>query len=264
MTTEESILQDLGDNKDKQWYELYPERLAEEIGLMRSAFPHLVPEHTAGGNISWSGKITCSLEDGTELYALEGRIECPRDYPIVFPKVIDVNGTLADKKCPHLNDDKKTLCYGNRLDPSLNFAGDTRIKNVAEYVAVFLGRQWYFERYSYWPDGQLHGAKTFLEHELQVARIEPTALCPCALNDKTYRDCHMRGVADLLQEMESNLKPEIRRRVEKHGRNDPCPCGKKKTDGGHLKFKKCCEQNLNFPSSKMFLLLKFPSLLQGS
>jgi hypothetical protein len=175
--------------------------------------------------------------------------------------VFDVNEVLADKKCPHLNDDKKSLCYGNRLDPSLNFVGDTRIKNVVEYIAVFLGRQWHFERYGNWPDGQLHGANSFLEYELKIGSIDPTALCPCALNDKNYRNCHMKGVADLLLKMESNLKPEIRSEIEKPGRNDPCLCGKKKSDGSPMKFKKCCEPNLNFSSSKAFLLLKFPNLL---
>jgi len=261
MTPIESILRDLGDNKDEQWYELYPERLTEEIKLMRTAFPHLTFEHAAGENVAWTGKVSCHLEDGTELYALEVRIECSKNYPIVFPKVIDVNGVLVEKKCPHLNDDKKTLCYGNRLDPALDFAGGTRIKNVVEYIAIFLGRQWHFERYGHWPQGQLHGVSTFLDHELKVGHIDPLALCPCALTDKTYKDCHMQGVANLLLEMDSKLKPEVRSRLVKLGRNDPCPCGKKKDNGDPVKFKKCCERDLNFPSSKVFLLLKFPNML---
>lgn len=261
---EESILQNLGNNRGKQWYELYPERLAEEIELMRATFPDFTLKHNPGENVSWSGKVACCLENGEELYLLNVKIECPQNYPVVFPKVFDVDKILDNKKCPHLNDDKKTLCYGNRLDPSLNFLEGTRIKNVVEYIAVFLGRQWYFERYGYWPDGQLHGANTFLEYELQVGSIEPIALCPCALNDKTYRNCHMRGVADLLQKMELNLKPEIRNRIQKPGRNDPCPCEKTKDDGNPIKFKKCCEPKLNFSSSKTFLLLKFPRVLQES
>src|SRR5690606_30002272 len=113
--------------KDKQWYELYPERLVEEIELMQSSFPHLTLQRIPGENISWLGKISCCLDDGTELYALEIKIECSRNYPIVFPKAIDVNEVLANKKCPHLHNDKKTLCYGNRLDSSLNFTANTRI-----------------------------------------------------------------------------------------------------------------------------------------
>jgi len=261
---EESILQNLGNNKGKQWYELYPERLAAEVELMRTAFPDFVLTHTSGENITWSGKVTCSLDDGTELYSLNIKIECPQNYPVVFPKVFDLDEVLDRKKCPHLNDDKKTLCYGNRLDSSLNFLGDTRVKNVVEYIAVFLGRQWYFERYGHWPDGQLHGANTFLDYELKSGRIEPTALCPCALNDKTYRDCHMKGVANLLLQMDNHLKPEIRNGIPKIGRNDPCPCGKLKDDGSPMKYKKCCEQNLNFPNSKTFLFFKFPQFIQGS
>ncbi len=263
MTPTESILRNLGDNKDKQWYQLYPERLAEEIELMNSWFPHIILDYKDGKNVSWTGRVSCHLEDGAELYALEVRIECPRDYPIVFPKVIDVNGVLIDKKCPHLNDDKKTLCYGNRLDPSLDFISGTRIKNVVEYIAVFLGRQWHFERYGYWPHGQLHGIHTFLDHEVKVGRIDPLALCPCALSEKTYKDCHMRGVANILLEMESKLKPEIRSKIVKPERNSPCPCGAKKPDGSAVKFKKCCERNLNFPSSKAFLFLKFPNIFKG-
>lgn len=261
MTPTESILRDLGDNNDKQWYELYPERLAGEIELMRATFPHLTLEHVTGENVAWIGQVSCSREDGTELYALEVHIECPRNYPIVFPKVIDVKGVLVGKKCPHLNDDKKTLCYGNRLDPSLNFVGETRIKNVVEYIAVFLGRQWHFERYGYWPDGQLHGVNTFLDYELKIGRIDPSALCPCALTDKPYKDCHMQGVANLLLEMELKLKPEIRSKIVKPGRNSPCPCGAEKSSGEPVKFKKCCERNLNFSSSKVFLLLKFQNML---
>lgn len=260
MTPTESILRDLGDNNGKQWYELYPERLAEEIELMQAAFPHLTIENKAGENVAWVGNISCNREGGTRLYSLEVRIECPRNYPIIFPKVIDVNGVLADKKCPHLNDDKKTLCYGNRLDSSLDFVGETRIKNVVEYIAVFLGRQWHLERYGYWPEGQLHGVNAFLDYELKVDRIDPLALCPCALTDKAYKDCHMQGVINLLREMESKLKPEIKNRIVKPGRNDPCPCGKKKENGTPVKFKKCCERNLNFSSSKMFLLMKFKNL----
>ncbi len=264
MNPEESILQNLGNNSSAQWYELYPERLDEEIVLLHSAFPELILEYTPGQNISWTGKVTCKLENDSELYSLIIKIECSRDYPIVFPKVTDVNSILFGKQCPHLHDDKKTLCYGNRLDSSLNFTNDTRIKNVAEYVAVFLGRQWYFERYGYWPDGQLHGMDTFLEYEIKTRKIEPDSLCPCALNSKTYKECHMKGVANLLQQMERNLKPEISVKIQKPGRNDSCPCGKKKGDGRNMKYKACCERTLNFPNSKVFLLLKFKDYYLGS
>lgn len=244
MTITESILRDLGDNNNKHWYELYPERLTEEIDLMKTIFPHFTLENKAGENVAWVGSISCNREDGTELYKLKVRIECPQNYPIVFPKVIDINGILADKNCPHLNNDKKTLCYGNRLDPSLDFTGVTRIKNVVEYVAVFLGRQWYFERYDYWPHGQLHGIFAFLDYELNIGRINPLALCPCALGNKTYEDCHKRQVDDFLRRLEQKIP-----NLEKPRRNERCPCGRTKDDGSPMKFKRCC-------NNRVFLFLR--------
>lgn len=256
MKSEELTPLDLGGSERSHWYELFPERFAEEVELMSSVFPSFVLGHNAGKDVTWTGRVAFYREDRTELYALDIRIECPREYPIVFPRVIDEKGVLAEKGCPHIYaDNKKVLCYGNRLDPSLDFSGKTRIKDLVEYIAVFLGRQWHFEQYGYWPHGQPHGMDAFLEHELNVGRIDPLGLCPCGLNGKTYGECHLKALANQLLQQERLLKPEFRNKLKRPGRNDPCPCGQKKVDGIPLKFKKCCERKVNFPTSMLFLLM---------
>jgi preprotein translocase subunit SecA len=39
------------------------------------------------------------------------------------------------------------------------------------------------------------------------------------------------------------VKKQPIRKEAKVGRNDPCPCGKKKPDGSPVKYKNCCGRN---------------------
>ncbi|MBI4085668.1 MAG: hypothetical protein HY433_00245 [Candidatus Liptonbacteria bacterium] len=253
--TEESLLHDLGENKNKQWYQLYPDRLTEEIKLMRSAYPAFTLHHQEGENIYWLGKATAFKPDGSELYSLNVKVECSREYPIVFPQVFDSDSLLAKHKCPHLTINQganSAICYGNRLDPQLDFLAATRVKNVVDYICVFLIRQWYFEHYGKWLDGQPHGVIPFLEHEVKNGPVDPNKLCPCGMTSKLYRNCHLPIVAKFLYEQDVKLKDDFKRIVPKIGRNDECPCGKK------TKSKKCCFGKLNHSSSKFFLLMKYP------
>ena len=257
MMKKELTPRDLGE--DKQWYELHPERLREEIELMRSAFPNMTLHHKPGENISWSGRIVFYHENGSELYGLEVRIECPYDYPTTFPRVSDVNRVLDKKGCPHLYDDRESICYGNRFDLSLDFIGKTRIKNLSEYIAVFLGYQWYFEYHGDWVDGQLHSVLAFLEYELKSGPISKSDLCPCGQNSKKYENCCMEKVLSMLRQMEGIIKHHFKvdciRKIEK---NDPCPCGSKKKNEQPRKFRRCCKRGLNFPSNEIFNFLRFP------
>lgn len=253
--TDESILRNPGENKNKQWYQLYPDRLAEEIELMRSAYPSFTLHSQEGENIYWTGKAVALKKDSSELASLNIKIECPQEYPIVFPRVYDLENSLLKRKCPHVTknpDGSVLLCYGNRLNPELNFLDTARAKNVADYVCIFLARQWYFERYGKWPDGQPHGILPFLEREVRNGPVSPDALCLCGMTSHSYKTCHMPMIAKFLNDQDVKLKDEFKRMVPKIGRNDGCPCGSK------MKSKKCCFGNLNHPSSKFFLLLKYP------
>jgi len=252
---EESILRNLGENKDKQWYHLYPDRLAEEIDLMGSAYPSFTLYNQDGENVYWTGKAVVLKEVGPELTSLKIKIECLREFPIVFPRVYDLEYALVKRNCPHLIKDENgsaMLCYGNRLDPELNFLCAARVKNVVDYVCIFLARQWYFERYGKWLDGQPHEILPFLEREVRNGPVNPDGLCPCGMTSLSYKSCHMPKVAQYLNDQDIVPKDELRRMVHKIGRNDNCPCGRK------MKSKKCCFGNLNHPSSKFFLLLKYP------
>ena len=42
---------------------------------------------------------------------------------------------------------------------------------------------------------------------------------------------------------DASLKKQPVRRVKKPGRNDPCPCGRKRPNGLPMKYKDCCGRN---------------------
>jgi len=256
----ELLLQKLGGhNKHKQWYEIYPERLEEEIRLVKKHCPGFVfsgNEHK--GNVYWTGKARCLLNSGKELSSLQIKIECECNYPIVFPKVYDLKKVLVRKKCPHLNAKDKSICYGNRLGPDLDFTKNTRIKDVVRHVAIFLAYQWYFEKNKEWPRAQLHGEYAFLEQEIKRGTIPPFELCPCGMTVLKYKDCHLPKVKKLLKRDEAKYANKLRHIKINIGRNDKCPCGSGR------KSKRCCFASLNFKDSKIFLLMKYPKLAERS
>lgn len=250
----QSTLPDPGE-PETQWYEILPDRLEEEIRAMREAYPDFKLYQKPGENLYWIGTAKAFSINGSLLYSLDIKVECPPEYPKLFPAVFDIRKVLKDKNCPHLTDidNVHSLCYGNRLDPEINFQGPTRVKDVLDYVGVFLARQWHFEEFGYWPDGQPHGYLAFLEYEIKVGAIDPIAVCPCGLYEKKYKECHMIPLWQMLDRLDVRLKREIRANIKsKMGRNKPCLCG------GGRKWKKCCLSTINYPSSKSFLLLKFP------
>lgn len=249
--------QNHGKKNNEQWYEKDPARLVTERNAVESAYPNLEFSYSPNGNATWSGTVKCLRPDGSTLYELEVKIECPQEYPVVFPKVYDSNKLLKPRKCPHLNDDGLSICYGNRLDPELDFESKTTIKDLIDFISVFLARQWYFEKRGFWPDGQLHGQDTFIEHEVQNGKIDGKKLCPCGLTAKKYRDCHLPLVNQRLIVLDSALKKEVRDNFPEVGRNSECPCGSGK------KFKKCCLKEINFPKRKTFLIKKFPSIARN-
>lgn len=251
-----------GERRERQWYQDDPNRLSDEIGLMQSTFPNFKQDYDSFGNIFWVGTVLFKSE-AEVLYSLKVRIECPSNYPLVFPRVYDSKGVLEKKNCPHLyyegeNSDKRVLCFGNRLDVQLDFSGDTRIKNVVEYIGVFLSRQWYFEEYGYWPQGQPHGDDAFLDYELNDGNILPTDPCPCASNVKSYENCHMNTVYTLLGYRDHEAQRLEKVKVSLPRRNDPCPCGVANSEGKRLKYKKCCLAGLKFPNSRTYLKMAFP------
>ena len=42
---------------------------------------------------------------------------------------------------------------------------------------------------------------------------------------------------------DASVKKQPVRRAQKIGRNDPCPCGKKRPNGLPMKYKDCCGRN---------------------
>lgn len=258
MSKELNLLDHGKDTKCDQWYEKNPERLVEEISLMKLRYPDFVLSGGDGEDICWAGFAKCFSENGQLLYSLEVKIVCDKDYPIVYPKVIDLNKVLSDKNCPHLvkNDDEvHTLCYGNRLDPELDFMGKTRISDLVDYVCIFLARQWHFERNGDWPDGQEHGFHAFLEYEAKNNTISKEEACPCGATTKKYGECCLPKIEKLLLDLE--LKNLYLQKVKiKVGRNKPCPCGSNK------KSKKCCYASVNYPRSRVFISLRYPDFFK--
>lgn len=240
---------------NNQWYEVFPDRLQEEIDLMEASYPEFTFHKIDGENVYWIGTAKALRSNGNVLYELGIKIECGPDYPKVFPSVYDLSDTLKNNKCPHLTKtvDTYSLCYGNRLDSQLNFEGSTRVKHIVDYICIFLAKQWYFERYGKWPDGQPHGILPFIEHEIKVGTINRTDICPCGLDTKMYKDCHMFLVQKELRTFDCYILPKIHRTARRIGKNQECPCG-----SGN-KWKKCCLLTINHSHSKMFLILKYPN-----
>ena len=170
--------------------------------------------------------------------------------------VYDVEGRLQKQKCPHLNEKDKTICYGNRLDPQLDFIKETRIKNVIDFVSIFIARQWHFEKTGKWPDYQLHGVNAFLEYEIKQATIPLHGLCPCGMTTINYQNCHFPEVRRLLAQLEAMYSDRLKNVKIKIGRNEKCPCGSGK------KSKKCCFNKINHKDSKFFLIAKYPKLAE--
>lgn len=238
---------------NKQWYQIFPERYREEVQRMHATHPHFTLHHTEGENIYWTGEARAIRPDGSVLKSLSIKIECLPDFPRSFPRVYETGGVLTQEVCPHLtkiSGDVFTLCYGTRLE-GLDFEKQHRVEDVVNYSGVFAARQWYYERYGYWPDGHAHDTWPFIEREIKEETIDPSAPCPCGLTSKTYNDCHLPYARYTLEEADHILKKAegIPKRPE---RNDKCPCQSNK------KFKKCCFYKINHAHSITFLLLKYP------
>jgi len=247
--------QDHGNLKDNQWYEIYPQRLNEEIKLVKECYPNFIfGDLQNRENAFWEGVVKSTSDNGKELYSLRIKIECDKNYPLVFPRVYDIEGILQNQKCPHLNEEKNTICYGNRLDSQLDFTKETRVRNVIDFVSIFLARQWYFEKKGEWPDGQLHGGNAFLEHEIRQGKIPLNELCPCGMTTINYKNCHFPEVKRLLAQLEAKYSERLKNVRIKIGRNEKCPCESGK------KSKKCCFNEINHKNSKFFLLAKYPKL----
>lgn len=253
----ELILQDHGNLKDKQWYEIYPQRLKEEIKLVKEHYPNFVFGNLQNQeNAFWEGIVKSVSDNGKELYSLRIKVECDRNYPLIFPRVYDIEGNLKKQKCPHLNEKDNAICYGNRLDPQLDFTKETRVKNVIDFVSIFLARQWYFEKKGEWPNGQLHGGNAFLEYEIKQAIIPLHELCPCGMTAISYKDCHFPEVQKILVQLETGYSERLKNVKIQIGRNEKCPCESGK------KSKKCCFNEINHKNSKFFLLAKYPKLAE--
>lgn len=239
----------------EQWYKLDPDRYKEELSLLKEHYPDFKQVEKDDGNICWVGVAKFYKSNNEVLKELEIEIVCLRDYPITFPRVYDLSGTLDPSNCPHLTNagnGKYILCYGNRLDPELNFEEKTRVKDVIDYVSIFLAYQWHHEKKGNWPSGQPHGTLPFLEHEINGNTIQDSSICPCGLHDKPYYTCHKPELSALLSKLDSGTTLKVCKDARKVSRNEPCPCG------SDVKYKKCCLNKINFPNSKTYLLLRFP------
>lgn len=254
---EKSTHHNHGGTSDQQWYELHPDRLLEEIKRVEKDYPGFKVHKKQGENLFWTGTAKFAAKDGKVLFELKIKVECPKNYPVILPIVHDVEKVLSDRRCPHIYSDTKNICYGNRLDPQLNFIQGANIRDLIDYVSAFLGKQWYFEKFGTWPGEHAHGSRAFLNYEMEKGTIDPTDLCPCGHNTKTYRECHIRNVQGILLEMDNKLPADIRAKIHVPGRNDLCPCESK------VKFKKCCQNKINHPASRIFLMQKYPKWVQS-
>ena len=253
MENEKSPHQIPGESKPpQQWYEIDPERLEEEKALLAEYYPGFVLKKNDQGNICWTGRVRfLRKSDGQELSHLDVKVECKPGYPVVFPVVHDVKGKMRKDGCPHIYQDG-SLCYGNRLDPQLDFTKHTRVRDVLDYVSVFLGKHWYYKKLGEWPGEHAHGVQAFLNHEITVGTRPMDELCPCGMSTRTYRDCHYQQTLKYLYKLNEGLLPEVRERLIMPSRNSLCPCESGK------KFKRCCEDKINYANCRFFLMLKFP------
>lgn len=122
---------------------------------------------------------------------------------------------------------KDVVCYLADQDGGAHV--DTKIDEAYYELSRGNSLSWKFK------DGDEEGELTGAEHAAvrQIAHeVLKTFRGDTYKPDTTPKDLHIIGVGAQVRENEPFSKSKV-------GRNDPCPCGKKKQDGDRIKYKKC-------------------------
>ncbi|OGC78304.1 hypothetical protein A2619_04035 [candidate division WWE3 bacterium RIFOXYD1_FULL_39_9] len=242
MEKEKLYSQLLGESPSKQWYELFPERFEEEKLAFQTQYPNFRHYISDNGEACWDGEIGCSDESGQikipkslSYNPLKVRVVCKRDYPLSFPKVIDLNKVLKRLGCEHImgtGKEDQTICYAFRPSTELDFIGKHSLVDVVPVVQTFLLKFYCKQLTGMWPGGEhLHDANAFIVWEYEHGEFSPSEICPCSLHGEQYKKCHFPRVRARLFQLRS-IYPTWVQLID-IGRNDKCGCGSGK------KFKKC-------------------------
>jgi hypothetical protein len=254
--SEEYLRLVLGEQADKQWHQLFPERYKQEVALMQEAHPELTLSLNNNGNICWDGEITVATNLGNikaDYNPLQIKIDCKRDYPLSFPLVIDLKKILINRGCEHVIDKNSgAICYAFRPTSELDFIEKHFVKDLIPVIQVFLLKQFCYEKTKTWPGAEEHGEKAFIIYEFEHGCINLNELCPCTLTGKSYKACHLRQVEKKIE----SLDCELRRHYDiiQLGRNDKCLCGSNK------KYKKCCYISGGLGEGRTYYTQKYKGL----
>ncbi len=257
--SEEYLRRVLGEQADKQWHQLFPDRYKQEIALMQEAYPELRLSVIDNGDICWDGEISVATNLGNieaDYNSLQVRIQCKRDYPLSFPRVIDLKKILINRGCEHvISRDSGALCYAFRPTSELNFIDKHFVKDLIPVIQVFLLKQFCYEQTKTWPGVEEHGDKAFIMYEFEHGCINLNELCPCTLTGKSYKVCHLPRVENAIADLDSELRKHYN--IIQLGRNDKCSCGSNK------KYKKCCYISGKLGEGRTYYIQKYQGLTKS-
>ena len=237
------------------WHVRNPGLFEKEKALMIERHPgfSMTLEGPPPGIVVWAGEACFLDEDGDYLRALSVRICCTNHYPNEIPLVYESAKTLTTQKCGGHMFTNGALCYGNRLDEFLD-PGKITVANVVDCVNTFVASLWCYENTGKWGPEHLHADWAFIDHEINVKRIDKRILCPCG-RKYTYGECHYPAIARMLKL--NMLDIPIPRKTIRIPPNAHCPCHSGR------KYKHCCiskHKRENFSRSPFFMLIKYPEL----
>ena len=235
------------------WHVRNPGLFEKEKVLMIERHPGflLTLEGPPPGIVVWAGEARFLDEGGDCLRALPVRIYCTDHYPDEIPLVYESAKTLTIQQCGGHMFTNGALCYGNRLDELLK-PGKITVANVVDCVNAFVASLWCYENTGKWGPEHLHADWAFIDHEINVGRIDKRIPCPCG-RKCTYGECHYPALVQML----NMLGMPIPRKTIRIPPNAHCPCHSGR------KYKHCCiskHKFENFARSPFFMLIKYPEL----
>jgi len=243
-----------GENKPKQWHEINPQRLNQEIQLMRDYY-HFTHSFDTNNNLIFEGNIIVEKVIGKLTYipkytSLKVQIILRPNYPITFPLVKDVDGVLEGKSV-HVFEGN-FVCYAFGANTELNFETKHRARDLIPVLQEFLVKQSVWEDTGEWPDGQPHGVHAFIMSEFLNGCLPPDSICICKMTGKKYKDCHLPMVEESIMKINQLLRQEYGKR--KLNPNMRCPCG------SYIKYKKCCRWKKYYGVKRLHVIQLYKEL----
>jgi len=209
----------------QQWYELLPERLIQERGLVASSYPEFQFSFDAKGNTQWEGLIKLDPKFGAcSFSAVQVRITCLPTYPRTVPYILDVERKLSNE---HVESTGR-ICLENRYttDPLCIYTEKRRIRDTINSLHDFLVLHWLWVQDGSDPEGQLHGELAFIDYELRTGCHPLDSDCLCGREDEKYEQCCYPNVVKRIRQWQPMA-------FRKQRGYEKCNCGSGKT------YRKC-------------------------